>query len=263
MMRRPVALFLAMCSGALPLPAQSLGDRVHAVRDGMAEVRFAARRGSCGDGSYTLSFGGRSRMGTLYGPGVHEDQPCRPGPVRVRLRVEGGEVRDVRSYVGPLVAIPSELPVTDLGTVPAAEASRYFLSLARSGEGRTSTRAVLPAVLADSVSVWRDLARLARDTGRPRATRTDAAFWLGRFASARLEGRGENLEEPDNEPERDGTREAAVFALSQLRNGEGVPALIDVVRGNRDAHVRRQALFWLAQSGDVRGIDVMEEILRS
>jgi hypothetical protein len=34
-----------------------------------------------------------------------------------------------------------------------------------------------------------------------------------------------------------------------------------VARTHRDARVRRQALFWLGQSGDARGLDVMEEIL--
>jgi HEAT repeat protein len=56
-------------------------------------------------------------------------------------------------------------------------------------------------------------------------------------------------------------RTSAVFALSQLRNHEGVPPLLEVAQTNRDARVRRQALFWLGQSGDRRGLDLFERIL--
>jgi PBS lyase HEAT-like repeat. len=53
-----------------------------------------------------------------------------------------------------------------------------------------------------------------------------------------------------------------VFALSQLRDHQGVEPLIQVARTNHDPRLRRKALFWLSQSGDARGLDLMEEILK-
>jgi hypothetical protein len=224
-------------------------------------MRFAGRPGLCGDGRYYLSFGGRSRMGEFIGD-AGRDAPCLPGPVRVRLRIQDGAVSDIRAFAGPAVTPSSDERVTDLGMVGARDAAEYFLQLAAQGQGRASSRAILPAVLADSTSVWRPLLAIARDRARPRPTRTDAAFWLSRFASARLEGHAEDLASTeDSEKREDDPRTSAVFALSQLRNGEGIEPLVQVARTNRDARVRRQALFWLGQSGDSRGLDVMEEIL--
>jgi hypothetical protein len=255
-----VALTLCMAAGtARGLEAQSLAERVRAVGDGTVLLRFAGRHGLCGDGEHYLSLGGRMRMGEFI---TGRNDPCLPGPVQVRLRVERGVVRDVHTTAGPVPGTRAGESVTDLGTVPARVAASFFLDLAATAEGRGGTGAVLPAVLADSTVVWRDLVRLARDRDRPRATRTDAAFWLSRFTSAKLEGRAEDLVEPEEEDERDGPRLAAVFALSQLRNDEAVPALVQVARTNRNVRVRRQALFWLGQSGDPRGIDLMEEFLR-
>ena len=54
----------------------------------------------------------------------------------------------------------------------------------------------------------------------------------------------------------------AVFALSQLPRGDGVPRLIEVARNNRNPEVRKQAMFWLGQSRDPRALEFFEEVLR-
>jgi HEAT repeat protein len=64
----------------------------------------------------------------------------------------------------------------------------------------------------------------------------------------------------DTSVDRD-VRAAAIFALSQRPNDEGVPALIRIARRHPDPELRRKALFWLAQSGDERAIALFEEIL--
>ena len=56
-------------------------------------------------------------------------------------------------------------------------------------------------------------------------------------------------------------KRAAVFALSQLPGDEGVPLLIDLVRDHSIPELRREAIFWLAESGDPRALDLIEEIL--
>jgi HEAT repeat protein len=113
--------------------------------------------------------------------------------------------------------------------------------------------------------VWRGLLAVARDSAsRPHVTRNNAAFWLSRFAAAKLDGHGEDLAASEDEAgDSDGSdaRSSAVFALSQLRDHEGIPPLMEVARTNKDAHLRRQALFWLGQSGDPRGLALFEEIL--
>jgi hypothetical protein len=189
---------------------------------------------------------------------------CVPGPVRVRLRMADGVVSDVHTFVGP-PRQGGDAPATELGVVPAREAAEYLMHLAATASGRASDRAIMPAVLADSASVWRGLLAVARDSDtRAHGTRNNAAFWLSRFAAAKLDGHGEDLaaaEEDEDDGAQDDARSSAVFALSQLRDREGIAPLVQVARTNKDAHVRRQALFWLGQSGDARGLALFEEIL--
>ena len=54
----------------------------------------------------------------------------------------------------------------------------------------------------------------------------------------------------------------AVFALTQIPNGEGVPILIEVARANQNPAVRKQAMFWLGQSKDPRALAYIEQILK-
>lgn len=265
-MRKLFLSAAAVAATLLPLgaaAAQSLAQRVAGVREGDVELHYAARAGACGDGRYVISLGRSMRFAQGGSRDSEYGMTCLPGPVRVRLHVTDGSVSDVRTFVGPLRSTTTA-PTTDLGAVPAREAAEYFLQLAATASSRTSDRAILPAVLADSASVWRALLRVAGDSGtRSRGTRTNAAFWLSRFASVKLEGHGEDLagDEADEDPERDDARSSAVFALSQLRDREGIPPLVQVARTNKNAHLRRQALFWLGQSGDARALALFEEIL--
>ncbi len=83
-------------------------------------------------------------------------------------------------------------------------------------------------------------------------------FWLGQAAGDKLVGQRESLVEEDAATE---VKKSAVFALSQRRNGEAVPALIDVARKNSDPEVRKSALFWLGQTADPRAVSLFEDIL--
>ena len=260
---RMLALVIGAIALAPPAPAQSLTERVGAVRNGTVEFHFAARPGVCGDGSERISVGRSMQLGRYDGEG--SSSICEPGPVRVRLRVEDGTVRDIRTAVGSARSRSSELPATDLGAVPASTAPTYFLGLARTANGEVSNRAITPAILADSVYPWRELLAVARDSAtRSHGTRSSAELWLSRFAAAKLDGRENDLTAPDDDPVSDESeaRTSAVFALSQLRNHEGILPLLEVARTNRDPRVKRQALFWLGQSGDRRGLQLFEEILR-
>jgi HEAT repeat protein len=56
-------------------------------------------------------------------------------------------------------------------------------------------------------------------------------------------------------------KKKAVFALSQMPKDEGVPKLIQVAQTNKNPEVRKQAMFWLGQSGDRRAVEFFEKIL--
>jgi hypothetical protein len=256
------AFGIALAVG-LPAGAQSLADRVGAVRQGTVELSFASRPGVCGNGDDGVSIGRSMHVGRYD---ANDAWDCEPGPVRVRLQVEDGTVHDIHFSVGRARSASSDERVTNLGAVSASAAAAYFLQLARTGDSRVSNRAIMPAVLADSTYPWRELLAIARDTAtRGRGTRSSAELWLSRFAGAKLSGHVNNLSTPDDETVSDESqaRGSAVFALAQLRNNEGIPPLLQVAQSNRDAYVRRQALFWLGQSGDPRALRLFEEILGS
>jgi len=88
--------------------------------------------------------------------------------------------------------------------------------------------------------------------------RGQVLFWLaqkaGKKAASTISGAIEN--DPDTE-----VKKKAVFALSQMPKDEGVPKLIEVARSNRNAEVRKQAMFWLGQSNDPRAVDFFERVL--
>jgi HEAT repeat protein len=84
-------------------------------------------------------------------------------------------------------------------------------------------------------------------------------FWLGQKAGERV---GSALSRAADDDPDTGVQKQAVFALSQMRNGEGVPRLIEVTRSNKHPAVRKQAMFWLGQSDDPRALNYLEEVLR-
>jgi hypothetical protein len=255
MIRISRLLFGAALLAARSAGAQALADRVAGAGDGAVTFEFAARPEICGDGGRSVRIGSRSYMGDIDS----YQHRCVHGPVQVRLTLRGGEVEGVESWVGA----PRARDGRALGVVPAVEAARYLLALARRGTGTSATRAIAPAVFADSAVVWPVLLEIARDSStRRRSARTDAAFWLSRFASATIAGHPGTLDDDDDQ-DRDEMKIQAVFVLSQLPNREGIEPLLTVARSNASAPVRRSALFWLGQSGDPRALDLFESLLRS
>jgi len=257
-----LAAALGCAVPAVPAAAQTLAQRVAGAPDGTVHLTYAAREGVCGNGAGNISFHcadgscGRGRVGDEDSD--WSDGPCETGPVRLALAVAGGHVTRIRAYVGGRWR-PAAAGVTDLGVVPAAEAARWLLALARSGDGRAADQAIFPATLADSITVWPDLVRLARDSAPPVRVRNQAVFWLGQAAGAAATKDLADLA-VDDSVDRD-VREHAVFALSQQPRDVGVPALIRIARTNRDPEVRRRAFFWLGQTRDPRALALFEEVL--
>ncbi|HEV8264471.1 MAG TPA: HEAT repeat domain-containing protein [Gemmatimonadales bacterium] len=259
--------WVALALTASAAPAQSLERRVAGAPDGTVRFSYAARPGVYGNGRNSISWGcqnGRCRSRQVDGNYSDWDSDdwtsaCDSGPVRIALRVQGGAVTDLRTYVGGEWRPSPGTRVTDLGTVAAREAATYLLGLAAKDSSRASERAVFPATLADSVTIWPDLLRLARADRISRKVRRSAVFWLGQAAGdAATRGLTDLVDEASMDHE---VRETAVFALSQRPREEGVPALIRIAKENRDPDLRRKALFWLGQSDDPRALALFEELL--
>ena len=266
MTRAPLILAAALgIALAAAAPAQTIAERVARAPDGTVHLSYAARAGVCGNGRGVISF--HCANGNCGDRRVSTDAdwqdddaacPCESGPVRLALQVSEGRAVRVRTYVGGHWR-EGVAGVTDLGTVPAADAARYLLDLARTGDGRAGEDAIFPATLADSVTVWPDLVRVARDSSVRGHVRNQAVFWL---AEAAGDAATKDLTDMVNDDTvyRD-VREHAVFALSQEPRDVGVPALIQIARTNRNPEVRKKAFFWLGQTHDPRALALFEEVL--
>jgi HEAT repeats len=100
---------------------------------------------------------------------------------------------------------------------------------------------------------------LAHNDPSPRV-RGQALFWLAQKAGQKM-AESSIKDAIANDPETE-VKKKAVFALTQMPNGEGVPLLIEVARTNRNSEVRKQAVFWLGQSKDTRALAFIEEVLK-
>jgi len=57
-------------------------------------------------------------------------------------------------------------------------------------------------------------------------------------------------------------RKSAVFALSRLPDGQGVPKLIQVASTSKDMATRHEAIFWLGQSKDPLALAYLEKLVK-
>jgi hypothetical protein len=255
---------IALTLAALTLlPQQPFERRVTGAPDGTVRFSFAAKPGVYGNGRNMISWdcdNGNCRSRQVDGNwNDHDDwdMPCDSGPVRIALTKRGATITDLRVYVGGEWR-PSTT-ATDLGTVGTKDAATYLLALALKDESRASEKAIFPAVLADSVTIWPDLLQIAKADKVSRKVRRSAVFWLGQAAGdAATRGLTDLVDDGSADRE---VRETAVFALSQRPREEGVPALIRIVKQNKDPDLRRKAIFWLGQSDDPRALSLFEELL--
>lgn len=92
-----------------------------------------------------------------------------------------------------------------------------------------------------------------------RELRKQALFWLGQTAGKRgLEVLGNVVEKSDDDTE---VQKQAVFAISQRPKEEAIPLLIKIAKTHSKPAVRKQAMFWLGQTGDERALEFFKEIL--
>lgn len=124
---------------------------------------------------------------------------------------------------------------------------------------RIREHAVFALWLSKEPEAPRTLAAIAHSDSEPRV-RGQALFWLAQRAERKLaeSAIGDAIA---NDPET-AVKKKAVFALTQMPNGEGIPLLIQIARTNRNLEVRKQAMFWLGQSQDPRALGFIEDVLK-
>jgi hypothetical protein len=246
------------CVAAHDAVAQSIARRV-ASADGVVQIVYPSRPDACGDGeSFIGNVFGRSTWysgGTsMGGRGGWYERSCIRGPARIVTTVTNGEITKLRVYVGPL---PSSASGQRTITASAADVSAWLGDLIANAPVRLASDAMLPLALADVPDPWTPLLRVARNGDRPLGVRRAALTWLAVGVTDHL---GLTDEVPASDD--DEMRKQAVFVLSQRPKNESVPELIDLARTARRPIARREAIFWLGQTGDTRAADVYAELLK-
>lgn len=112
--------------------------------------------------------------------------------------------------------------------------------------------------LSDSDEAVEELIKIAK-TEDNREVRKSAIFWLGQKASEKSITALKDVVEGTKED--DEIKKSAVFALSQLPKNQAVPVLIEIAKTNKSPAVRKNAIFWLGQTGDERALKFFEDIL--
>src|SRR5690606_23573799 len=194
--------------GAGPVAAQSIAERIASVPDGSVRMSYAARAGVCGQGD---------NISIRSGQDAEWQSECDDGPVRLSLTVRDGKVVGIKARVGGRWR--GGIPGTDLGAVGARQAADYLLDLAESG-GPAAKDAIFPAMIADSVTPWPALLRIARNRRAHTESRKAAIFWLGQEAGSTIVPALDALASGNDERE---VKQAAIFAISRRPADEAVP----------------------------------------
>jgi len=246
-----VALLVAAAGS---VSAQTLERRVAGAPDGNVTFHFASRADVCGDGR-TYIRADDMWMGS-FNDGIRSMQ-CERGPIRVLLTRDGKDVLRISTYAGPVAEEPG---ATNLGAVPAADAAAWLLGIASRIDGRPGREAIMPAALADSALVTRELLAIARNTERSRELRRSALSWIVRRRGERGELSADEVSRTLVTIARDETevrtvRDQALSSLSRLESASSLDALVAMTTGTTEAWLARRAVEMMANSGDPRAHD--------
>ena len=258
------ALVLASAASAA---AQDIASRVRQVGNGTVRLTFASKPGVCGDGESYISTRGLSDDGrgrTIFrdyrgsysittGSSDYDNfRDCEEGPLRVALQVSGGQVTEIRTYVG------KSWGRDDAMQVSARSATAYLLQLAESNTTRAGKGVFTPIILADSVEPAPDLVRLAKNRSVPRETRKSAIFWAGQIGDASIIREITSLIRDEDQE----VGKSALFAISQQKNDDAARALITAARDKSlSSEVRKSAVFWLGQTASDRATEGLKDMI--
>lgn len=209
-----------------------------------------------------------------------------PTTLYILYRVEQGQVQKIRTATPDCEMDAGGLPVAWFTGVTPAASIRYLESFI--GRDRMTDPALSaiafhqdpyaqrvlenlvgsnsPDKVREKAIMWLSIGRRsyerviqAAHEDRSPHVRGQALFWLAQGAQRKMATdaiAGAIANDPETE-----VKKRAVFALTQIPNGEGVPKLIEVARSNRNPEVRKQAIFWLGQSKDSRALEFIEQVL--
>ena len=234
--------------------AQTVERRVSGAPDGNVTFHFASRADVCGDGRNYIR-ADDMWMGS-FNDGIRS-QACESGPIRVLLVRDGREILRISTFGGPLADEPG---ATDLGAVPATDAAAWLLGIAGRIDGRPGRDAIMPAALADSALVTRELLAIARNTDRSRELRRSALSWVVRRRGERGELTADEVSRTlvtiaRDENETRSVRDQALSSLARLESQTSLDALVSMTTGTTEAWLARRAVEMLANSGDPRAHD--------
>lgn len=181
-----------------------------------------------------------------------------PTEMRIYALIASGKLQSVRA-LEPRCPVSARGDIADLGLL-SADISLAWLR--RYAEPHTTISSdVLAAISVHAGAGAReallDIARGNRDV----ASRMDAIFWLGQVRIREVVDEIRELALSDRD---DDIREQAVFALAQLPDEEAGRVLIGIIE-NRDLAIetRRNALFWLVESGSDTAMDYLTRLFAS
>lgn len=146
-----------------------------------------------------------------------------------------------------------------LGNIKDKRSLNYLKEIyKKAGDYEIKKKVIFSIQLSDSEDSVEELIKIAKNEDS-REVRKSAIFWLGQKASEKSIAALKDVVEGSKEDEE--IKKSAVFALSQLPKDQAVPALIDIAKTNKSAAVRKNAIFWLGQTGDERALKFFEDIL--
>lgn len=193
--------------------------------------------------------------------------PVQLEPARemiVLVRVHDKTVDRLRTFAPSCAIDAGEMPMVWLDGVTPDASAAWLASVATAAAGSSERNPALlqPALSALEVTpgqtALRSLIAFAKDESRPNV-RNRAINSLAFRAEAEATATIQNV--IDNDPDT-AVKKTAVGALARMPKDQGVPLLIQVARTNKNAEVRKQAMFWLGESKDPRAVSFFEEILR-
>ena len=249
---RVAAGIALIVSAAGSASAQSTVERrISGAPAGNITFTFASRADVCGDGRTYI------RADDMWMGSFNDNirsMECERGPIRVLLTRDGSEIIRISTYAGPVAEEPG---ATNLGAVPAADAAAWLLGIAARIDGRPGREAIMPAALADSAKVTRELLAIARNVDRSRELRRTALSWIVRRRGEVGELSGEEVSRTlvtiaRDENEVRTVREQALSSLSRLESPSSFQALVDMTTGSTEAWLAKRAVESMASSGDPR-----------
>jgi hypothetical protein len=178
----------------------------------------------------------------------------------IALHKDSEADRVLETFLAPLE--PEKLRKQTVFWMGSARGRRGYDVLDRVVRTDASTEVRSQAVFALSISPEPEaLQAMIRTAKQDTSThvRSQALFWLAQKAEKKVAAQAIQ-DAVENDPDT-GVKKQAVFAVSQMPPDQGVPILIQLAQTNRNQEVRKQAMFWLGQSGDSRALRFFEDVL--